>query len=203
VRSLLLLCLLASPALAQEEIPLEAPKKKITIQKTKPAALGLVLGVKAGAAFATDPNLSPSVLAAIELGYRFPVWERRLGVSIEPSFANPQTQRATEAGTAKGPAFALSIPVLLTLNVALGPGLVRAMAGPSIEWAAIDVKVSSFVFNERVLGLGAQLSAGYLFRLGPGGLGLELRYRVSPLSIASRTFLSHAIGVTAAYVFLL
>ncbi len=203
MRAIFLLCLLTSPALAQEEIPLEAPRKKIAIPKAERPELGLVLGVKVGAAFATDPNLSPAVVAAIEVGYRLPVWGRRLGLSVEPSFANPGAQRSTAAGTAKGPAFALSVPLLVTLNVQLGPGLVRAMAGPSIEWAAIDVKVSQFTFNERVVGIGAQLTASYLFRLGPGGLGLELRYRVSPLSIASRTFVSHAIGVTAAYVFLL
>ena len=202
---LLIWCLLVSPAFAQEDIPLEAPKKKITVEKrVEPRReYGFVVGAKLGAAFATDAGLSPSVLVAVEAGYRFPFWQRRLGVSLEPSFANPQTRRATEAGTVSGPAFALSIPVLVTLNVELGPGLVRAMAGPSFEWAAINTTVNAFEFKERLLGIGAQISAGYLFHLGPGGLGVEVRYRLSPLSIASRTLLSHAIGVTAAYVFLL
>ncbi|MCC6808862.1 MAG: hypothetical protein IT381_15655 [Deltaproteobacteria bacterium] len=205
-------------ATADDEIPLEAPKKSPTLvapasaptevelaappsRAVKP--LGLVIGAKIGAAFAATGGLATAVLAAVELGYRFPVWERRIGVSIEPAFSNPSAVRSTELGTVRGTTFALSVPLLASVNVELGPGLIRALAGPSLEWVASQAALRQFTFNERVTGVGAAITAGYVFHLGPGALGLELRYRVSPTRVAAQAILSHTIGVTAAYVFLL
>jgi hypothetical protein len=179
----------ASEAMSEQEIRAQAPK------------LGLILGPKIGGAFGVAGPLGISILIAAELGYRLPVLNRLLSISLEPSFSNPSTSRATELGTLKGPALAVSIPLLIGANVAAGPGLVRALLGPSFDWLQSQASVAGFEFNDTATALGATLAVSYLFNLGPGGLGVELRYHVTAPRVANQNAISHIIGISAAYVF--
>jgi len=195
-----------------QDIPLVVPKKakpgqasitayseeELHAQKPK---LGVIVGPKLGGAFPVAGPLGPSLFAAVEIGYRLPVLKRILSLSLEPNFSNPSSARATELGTLKGPTLSVSVPLLVGANVEAGPGLVRVLAGPSFDWAQSDTQVAGFAFSETSTALGVSVSAGYLVHLGPGGLGIELRYHATAPRVAASNSISHLLGVTAAYVF--
>lgn len=211
-------------AVPAEEMPLIAPSKRRPkepprSEATPPPAIaaatpqaepnqgdgksGLIIGAKLGAGVGMAGPLGASVFAAVELGYRLPAAGRLLGVSLEPSFGNPSAAVATPLGFARGPASWLSVPLLVSANVALGPGLLRVFAGPSIDAIWSHSEVAGFRHTDAVVSLGAAVGAGYFFNLGPGALGVDVRYRATSVRVTGADALTHSMAVAAGYLFLL
>jgi hypothetical protein len=195
-----------------EELPLQSLKPKKTKVQAKlppppvsrdPSRIGLVLAPKFGAVVGLVGQLKLGVSAAAELGYRLPVLKRTLGFSIEPTFHNPSGDENTAIGTSHATSLYFSLPILVTGNLELGPGMLRVLVGPDLDWLSITTTLRSVTLENSGFALGLRVGVSYGFFLGPGTLGLEIGYRYLPYAIGQRTVDGHALVLHAMYAFLL
>jgi hypothetical protein len=173
--------------------PASAPSDRTT---------GFLLAPKFFGSFSLSGPEGHGVRGAIEIGYRLPVLSRLFGLSLEPGFGGTWgSPPITGEGTATGQALLFGLPLLVSANVVLGPGLLRGLIGPSLDWTRLVSDTSARVVTDVLLGLGLHAGVGYGILLGPGALGLELRYRLSNIGVAGRAYASSALCVGVSYVF--
>jgi hypothetical protein len=94
----------------------------------------------------------------------------------------------------------LSIPTLASVNLLLGPGLFRALVGPSLDWSRLVTTTSLRTITDTLVSVGLAAGASYGILLGPGALGLEIRYRLTSVAADGRAYPSSAIIIGMSYV---
>lgn len=215
--------LMASAQVSASDIPLAAPiprlqapahRRKLPPPITAPAPSlpqgpedvrerALLVGVKGGALFLTSGPLSLGGFGGVEVGYRLPFAHRFLGIGAELWAATGWGSLGTPLGREQASAFLLGVPLWLSANVSLGPGLLRVLVGPQFDYIDARLSLASVHDAQRGIGLAAACGAAYLFVLGPGALGLEARYSYLPYGAGSVTYDSHAFFVMLDYSFML
>jgi len=215
--ALLLAATHTSPPPVTVDVPLAAPTPRLQApprhKKVPPPAplsvvvkrteLPLLVGIKGGALFLSPGALSIGGFAGVEVAYRLPFANRFLGIGTEVWAAGLSGSLATPLGHEKASAFVLGVPLWVSGNVSLGPGLLRVMAGPQFDYIDAHLSLAALHDNQSGVGLAFAFAAAYLFTLGPGALGLEARYSYLPYGAATVVYSANAFFVALDYSFLL
>lgn len=161
--------------------------------------VGIVLGFSGGIAAGLSKPLGLAPLGALEIGYRFPFLGQTLGLSIEPTFM--LFLASTDAGV-RTDGMAVSIPLLASLNLKVGPGLLRALAGPTIAWVQVKTVDTLGSSTDTTWVFGAQAAVGYWLELPVGALFLMADFRVLPYAALSVNKMYLGVGGRLGYGFL-
>ena len=167
------------------------------------ASHGVLVAAKVGVFAGSGPAPVMASFSA-ELGWAAPWLSRLFGLSLEPGFAYSQLTRTTVVGRVQQRNLGFSMPVLLSANREMGPGLGRVLVGPVLY--VFDGRsrgtpgFDTTGFDTTQVAIGADAGVSYLLWLGPGGLGLDLRYRAVPQTDINRTVLGHGLVAHLTYL---
>ncbi|MCC6810938.1 MAG: hypothetical protein IT381_26145 [Deltaproteobacteria bacterium] len=159
---------------------------------------GFHIGLKAQG-FAQSGPLRGGPGGALEIGYRFPMIGRRLGLMLEPSFTGLWGSDSARASIG----WWLAIPLGLTYHEPAGPGLFRISAAASLDLVSSDTTLADGPVHDQFLTVGAAAGIGYVIAAGPGGLILELRYRLLAYVVAGTQNVGHGGTFSLGYSFFL
>jgi len=135
---------------------------------------------------------------ALSVGYRFPFWEKQLGVAFEPSIVGLAS--AGEAFDAAG--YWIGLPVSLFWNrQVFGAGALRVAAALSVDYVLANADGTSLARTDRFWTLGGSFGAGYWLPLGPGMVSADVRYRMLSYSVANQKQLAHGVLLTIGYAY--
>ena len=134
---------------------------------------------------------------------RLPFAHRFFGFGTEVWVAGATGSLATPLGRERASAFLLGVPLWFSGNVALGPGLLRVMAGPQFDYIDVHLSLPGLRDHESGVGLALALAAAYSFELGPGVLGLEARYAYLPYGAGNVVYGANAFFLALDYSFFL
>lgn len=161
--------------------------------------VGIVLGFSGGIAAGLSKPLGLAPLGALEIGYRFPFLGQTLGLSIEPTF---MLFLASTTSGVRTDGMAVSIPLLASLNLKVGPGLLRVLAGPAIAWVQVKTVDTLGSSTDTTWVFGAQAAVGYWLELPVGALFVMADFRVLPYAALSVNKMYLGVGGRLGYGFL-
>jgi len=194
-----------------EEPKLEAPQK----QKLRPAVVDSTLGAPApvvalphwligavaGGEFAPSGPLRIGGSFRLMLGYIRPKNVDHLGVSFEPeigfaSNGEPRQQRSS--------GLLVSLPLVASANLFAGPGLLRVLVGPSVDYYSFGrTSAAPHSYTDKGWALGVEAGASYLFDLHAGLLGLDARFHFVPAYLDGVRDNLYLITIGVSYAFVL
>ncbi|MCC6807795.1 MAG: hypothetical protein IT381_10245 [Deltaproteobacteria bacterium] len=158
-----------------------------------------IIAPKLAAGYSVAPPAGFALRGALELGYRLPFLRGLVGLSIEPGVGG-----AWVAGRA-GVAF--SVPLLLSANIVAGPGMLRVLAGPALDWQRVEIPIAEENVSDETFALGLAAGVSYGLVLGTevatGVAGIEARYRVANVGVGGVVTTSHVLMLGLVYAFFL
>lgn len=182
-------------AAANAPAPVDRPAESEAID-APPEKIGLIIGLSGGIAAGFSPPLGLAPQFALEVGYRLPFLGQALGISVEPTFMLFLAQ--TSAG-ARTEGTGIVIPVLLSLNLDLGPGVLRVLGGVSIANMNVKTVDSLGTSTDTTWVFGAQGSLGYWFNLPFGAVFAVADFKALPYAALSANKLYLGVGGRLGY----
>lgn len=171
---------LVMPVISREEPKAEAPPPLRLVDR------GFHLGARATGLIQSGPILGATG-GGLEIGYRLPFAGRRLGFVFEPGVL------ALIASPSAG--WLVALPLGLSYHEHVGPGLLRVVAEASLDIGA----VAGVQFGS----VGAQAGLGYVIGAGPGGVVIDLKYRLLRYRSGSTDYIGHGGTLNVGYAFFL
>ncbi len=181
------------PPTAQTEALADADEVSDESQERRQRS-GLLLALRVRAGAGLPGPVQVLVSPALEIGYRLPLANGLFGLSLTAGYTFGV---ASPTGSGHGVRGALRALVFIPA----GPGDVRLAAGPTIGWQSISSPgPDGAMRHDASASLGGEASAGYLFPLPAGALGIEAVYALYPYAFGRVTWLAHVLGGEVCYL---
>lgn len=158
---------------------------------------GFHIGMKANG-FAMSGALRGGPGGELEIGYRLPFAGRRLGLILEPSF---QAVFGDDARRITG--WWLAIPLGVSYHEPIGRSLLRVSAAVALDAVSTLAITADGPARDLHWTIGATGGVGFLFPAGPGGVVLEVRYRLLAYVVVGERFIGHGGTACIGYSFFL
>lgn len=185
-------------AVEGDDVPeIELPINKKAVVAPWSQSSGFFLAAKVGGFAGSGPY---GLTAGAEVGYAAPFMERAFALSLDPSFIYGQASSTSVAGNISQRHLGFALPLLLSFNRQLGPGLFRVLAGPTLFVLDGQSRVAGAGFDTTNVTIGADAGLAYHYWMGPGGLGLAVRYRAMPYTDVNRTVVGHGVVAELSYL---
>jgi hypothetical protein len=180
------------------------PPPQVVVPATPPPppskpvlAGGLHIGAKAYG-FAMSGALRGGAGGEIEIGYRLPFAGRRLGLMLHPAFS------AVFGDDTRGiNGWWLALPLGLSYHEPIGRALFRVSAAVSLDAVATTAQLADGPARDMHWTVGAAGGLGFVLPAGPGGIVLELRYRLLAYVVVGERFIGHGGTASVGYSFFL
>lgn len=153
------------------------------------------LGLK-GAGFVGTGRLRGGGGGAIEIGVRLPFAGRRLGLMLEPMFAAVLGDAAPSIS-----GWWLAIPLGVTYHEKIGVALLRISASAALDIVATTTVLPGGPGEDLHFTIGAMGGIGFVFPAGPGGIVLEVRYRLLAYVAVGEQIIAHGGTANLGYSF--